>query len=131
MGRRFRSRGFYQNAVDAIEDLLNKERREKIFSDPRNFVSMETAVILNKERLKRKKSDIERLISSLPQANKAGNLSERASSAVDPCPLFVNSSAVEDAMDSLPDYAKSLVKALLIQFNSSEPGIYPKFFPHY
>src|SRR3989338_8142468 len=38
------------------------------------------------------------------------------------------SSAVEDAMDSLPDYAKSLVKVLLIQFNRIEPGIYVKFY---
>src|SRR3989338_4650505 len=128
MGGRFKSSEFYQNAVGALEDLLNKERREKIFIDPRNFVAMETAVILNKERLERKKSDIERLISSLQEANKAGNLLGWSSSAIDSCPLFVNSPALKDAMDSLPDYAKSLIKALLIQFNRIEPGIYVKFY---
>src|SRR3989338_4589216 len=128
MGGRFKSSEFYQNAVGALEDLLNKERREKIFIDPRNFVAMETAVILNKERLERKKSDIERLISSLQEANKAGNLLGWSSSAIDSFPLFVNSPALKDAMDSLPDYAKSLIKALLIQFNRIEPGIYVKFY---
>ena len=69
MGQRFESREFYQNAVNALEDLLIKERRETIFNDPRNFVSMETAVIFNQERLKKIKEQIEKQIDSLEASN--------------------------------------------------------------